>query len=124
MIVTIPGCPDEGLSPNARLHWRRHAKLKAEARGTAKWAAHDAVPMAQDWPAFDGPVRVRITIGWGKGRKRVDPDNALAMLKYHLDGLTGIVWADDKLCRFAPVEQTRDPDGRGYVELRITEETT
>jgi hypothetical protein len=119
LTIDVPGCPDAGLSPNARLHWRPRSRIVAEAKGHAKWAAHDVMPFAEDWPAFDGSVMVRATIAWAKGRRIVDGDNALAMLKPYVDGLNGIVWRDDKLCTFAPVVQERDPEGFGFVRFEV-----
>ena len=52
----------------------------------------------------------------------MDADNALASCKAIIDGIAaaGIV-ANDKQCRFTPVEQVRDPAGRGYVRVQMTE---
>jgi hypothetical protein len=118
LVIRLPVCPDAALSPNSRKHWAARLRPKAQARQMAYLAAREAC-WEDAWPAFDGPVTVRITIGWAKGRKSVDGDNALAMCKSYVDGLNGIVWADDKLCRFEPVEQERDKDGVGYIVLEI-----
>jgi hypothetical protein len=81
MRIVIPGCPDAVLSPNSRSHWRVKATAVARARQDAYYATIDRVPyLAQsEVPVFEtGKIIVRPVIGWGKGRKRMDGDNALA----------------------------------------------
>lgn len=124
--VTIPLCPPQACSPNGGWHWKEKAAAKAQLRMAAKGAALNArwryLGMFLGGAIFEGPVVVAPMICWGKGRRTVDGDNALAMLKAAIDGCTDAsIWRDDRQCRFDPVTQGRDPDGLGFVRLEITE---
>lgn len=119
VLLTIPACPDAVLSPNARSHWSRRASLVRDARWLAETVARNHLRDAS-LPVFDGPVTVRATIAWGRGRQTVDADNALAMLKPTFDGLNRIVWEDDRQCMFLPVEQQRDPAGVGFIVIEVS----
>ena len=90
--VIVPGVPDPELSPNARVHRMVRARKVKQFRETAGWAAKAAAP---DSP-ITGPVRVIATICWPKGRKRHDADNAVSLCKPLFDGLSGIIWQDDR----------------------------
>jgi crossover junction endodeoxyribonuclease RusA len=118
--IRLPICPDAALSPNARVHWRRKAAAVKELRQVARYVACMSM-WSQHWTTATGPVTVRATIGWGKGRRAMDGDNALSTLKAAFDGLTDAeLWSDDRRCRFEPVAQVRDPEGRGYVEIEVS----
>lgn len=120
--VTIPGTPPRCLSPNAsrELHWGTKTKAKNQLRRDAERAAVAVRNTCGGGPLFTGQVRVRTTVAWEKGRKLMDGDNVLASLKVLYDGITAAqLWRDDRDCIFEPVEQTRDPEGRGYVVVRL-----
>lgn len=90
--VIVPGVPDPELSPNARVHRMVKARKVKQWRETAGWAAKAAAPVEP----IAGPVKVTATICWPKGRKRHDADNAVSLCKPLFDGLTGIIWQDDR----------------------------
>jgi Holliday junction resolvase RusA-like endonuclease len=121
MRIVIPGNPDRVLSPNRRAHWSQKALATKRLREWAYWPARQAVIESDDpIPIFAGAVRVKPTIAWGKGRKRMDGDNALGCLKPVWDGFTDAgFWGDDRYVIFEPVEQIRDPEGVGYVAVEV-----
>ena len=93
--VVLPLCPARELSPNAREHWASKARAVKTMRRAAWACAHET--LNGERPMLTGPVLVDATIGWAKGRKTVDPDNAVAMLKSAIDGLTDAgLWANDR----------------------------
>jgi len=90
--VVIPGVPDPELSPNARVDRRVKARKVKQWRETAGWAAKAAAPERP----LAGPLAVTATICWPRGRRRHDADNAVSLCKPLFDGLSGIVWEDDR----------------------------
>lgn len=123
LTIRVPMVPAPELSPNARPHYQAKAKRVRQLREAAKFAAVSARNTVGGGPLFRGVIHVRATIGWPKGRRRVDGDNALASLKACWDGFTDAhLWSDDRYCLFHPVEQVKDPDNLGYVEVRVSTE--
>ncbi len=130
--ITVPMCPPTELRPNARttvgargprnLHWQDKRKIAATFRDAAYWPAREVgltVPLA--WR--DGvPVRCRITIAWGPGRRTMDGDGALSACKHAIDGTCAGLGIDDRILTFEPVIQERDPAGLGYVVLELWQE--
>lgn len=96
---------DPLLSPNARAHWAKRHKHGATARETAGWLAREQRPVRP----LSGPLAVSVTICWAGQRGRLpDADNALAMCKPVLDGLTDAgVWWDDRSIERLTVRQER-----------------
>jgi Holliday junction resolvase RusA-like endonuclease len=120
IVVVVPMCPAPELSPNARPHYQAKAKKARQFREAAKFAAVCARNTVGGGPIVRGVIHVHPTIGWAKGRRTVDGDNALAMLKNCFDGFTDAhLWADDRYCVFHPVEQMRDPEGLGFVRVEL-----
>lgn len=71
-------------------------------------------------PILAPPVTARITVAWGKGRKRMDGDNLLASLKRGcIDVIAQKIGVDDKHFIFQPVEQTRDKEKLGYMVVTL-----
>ena len=101
--VNIAGVPDADLSANARSHWAVKARKVKALREFAGWQARENAPPEP----ISGPVMVRVSIGWPKGRKRQDPTNVEHCLKAVIDGLTDAgFWADDRLVTIArPIVQ-------------------
>ena len=102
---------DPLLSPNARAHWAKRHKHGASARREAGWLAKEQRPAHP----LTGPLAVSVTICWAGKRGRLpDADNALAMCKPALDGLTDAgVWGDDRQIEQLTVRQERlDAVGR------------
>lgn len=96
---------DPLLSPNARAHWAKRHKHGTTARETAGWLAREQRP-AQP---LSGPLAVSVTIYWAGKRGRLpDADNAMAMLKSVVDGITDArVWLDDRQIEQLTVRQER-----------------
>lgn len=52
----------------------------------------------------------------------MDPTNVMGMLKAVWDGLEDVcVYENDRQVKRLEVDQKRDPDGAGYMEVEITE---
>lgn len=91
--VIVP-VPENGLWPNARVHWARKARLVKQSRGLAFLVAREAAKNA-GWvnPISRPTLQTTFML---PGRRR-DPDNCIAALKSVLDGITDAgVWSDDR----------------------------
>ena len=104
--------PPAGLSPNARLHWSRKAKLAKAYRADCHWLDRHAEP---DAPA-DGPIPVRITF-CPKDRRKRDIDNMLASFKAGLDGVADALGVNDS--RFEITICRGDVTKTAHVEVRL-----
>lgn len=117
--VVIPGTPDACLSLNGRAHWRVKNKHAKAYRQTAKYAAMAA--RAEQGP-IRGAVMVHYVFAWEKGRKRMDFDNLVGLAKPALDGLVDAgIMGDDRYVVGMTAEQTRDPNGVGYLQVTVKE---
>lgn len=88
--ITLPW-PPTGLSPNARNHWAKLAKLKKQYRQACALTAmsQGVKPMAPD-------SRLHLEIEFVPPTRRAfDLDNALARIKAGLDGLVDVLKVDD-----------------------------
>jgi len=122
--VTIPGTPGRSLSQNARLHWRIMRRDARQARGDACYATYGAINDAGVVPdKLTLPLTLDIVIAWEKGRKRMDQQNAVGILKATVDGVADALRIDDRHFIIGAVEQQRDPNGLGFVCVIITEAT-
>lgn len=90
MIIKLPW-PPTGLSPNARNHWAKLAKLKKAYREACFWQAMEqgARPMQAS------KLHLTLTF-YPPTRRAYDLDNALARIKAGLDGLADVLKVDDK----------------------------
>lgn len=105
IVVTIPE-PPRVLHPNARPHFMAKANAAKKYRATCKVLALAASRNTR--PMLKAPT-VRIVWKLGKGRKRVDPDNALSSLKAAWDGLCDAgVFDGDRSVRYEPIEFVRN----------------
>jgi len=89
LTITLPW-PPAGLSPNARNHWAKLAKLKRQYREACAWtaASQGAHPMNAD--------KLHLTLTFvPPTRRQYDLDNALARMKSGLDGLADALRVDD-----------------------------
>jgi Holliday junction resolvase RusA-like endonuclease len=113
--VLIPGTPPRALSANGRSHWRAKAEHVRAYRETARLAA-----LAAGAEPVAGSVRLRLTYGWERGRKRVDFDNGVALAKAAIDGIVDAgVMGDDRYVVAVELAQERDPEGRGYLIVEV-----
>lgn len=117
--VTIPGTPHACLSLNGRAHWRVKNKHAKQYRETAMWAAQAA---RSEQGSIRGAVMVHLEFGWEKGRKKMDFDNLVGLAKSGIDGLVDAgIMSDDRYVVGMTAEQTRDPNGVGYLRITIRE---
>lgn len=102
--LVLPWPPKE-LSPNARVHYMKKAKVVADFREECGWIGREGIqlPSVTGMRLHDSrryplrpPVRARVTFVVPDRRRR-DIDNLLAMLKPAWDGLTdaGVLEGDD-----------------------------
>lgn len=122
--VRIPFQPGRCLSPNARCGWKGRMRDTREARNAAYYATVGVfwAPTALTMRLGDGRLRVDWTIAWGKGRRRMDDDNAAACTKPYRDGIADALGVDDKRFATGSLTQMRDGSGAGYVEATLTAE--
>jgi crossover junction endodeoxyribonuclease RusA len=90
MIIKLPW-PPTGLSPNARNHWAKIAKLKKQYRESCFWHAMEQGAR----PIQSASLHLTLTF-YPPTRRQYDLDNALARMKAGLDGLADVLKVDDK----------------------------
>jgi crossover junction endodeoxyribonuclease RusA len=83
--------PPTGLSPNARNHWAKLAKLKKQYREACFWTAKEQML----GPIEASSLHLTLTF-YPPSRRAYDLDNALARIKSGLDGLADVLKVDDK----------------------------
>jgi crossover junction endodeoxyribonuclease RusA len=115
MDVFVPMEPDKNLGPNSRMHWRAKAGLIADSRAAAKYATINALHLAGLVFPKERAIQISASIHWGKGRKRMDYDNSLSILKSYLDGLAEALDVDDKHFDIRTVEQVQKAPVPGVV---------
>ena len=116
----ITKIPSASLSPNSRSHWRvKHKASKAIKRSTALGVR---IALALDGKPEDLPwheVELQATY-YHKCKRRRDPDNLVALLKYPIDGLVlGGLLIDDDMITIKPVNRLIDKDNP-RLEMVIT----
>lgn len=120
MRVVLPW-PDRRLSPNARLHFRVTAPVKAKARKDAAYLTYDAMPggarEVRQHFAGDGPIRYRVTFYPPDSRFR-DDDNMIAMFKSARDGIADALGVNDR--RFKPEYYFEAPSKPGRIEVELS----
>lgn len=117
LTITIPGKIDPALSPNARVHWRILARVKSEAKEMAALYTRQAAD-GIDTTGVDRAT-YHIERGIMKRGKALDADNLTASVKGHLDGIALALGVDDRHWHPGTVSQVRDPDGIGYLSIRL-----
>lgn len=117
IVAEIPTVPDIVLSPNSRKHWRvvhrAKKKLRDESRKAMK-AAIGATPINAEG------FRLELEIAWPKCRRKQDTDNAYAMCKALIDGISDALGIDDKHLSTLDVTQTRSGANPGKVTAVVT----
>jgi crossover junction endodeoxyribonuclease RusA len=109
--LTLPWPPVE-LSPNARLHWAKVAKVKAKYRQQC-WAA---TKEANAKIVADGKLTL-VVIFYRPSNRLMDRDNLLARMKSGLDGVCDALGINDN--RFDPISISVSNNLGGYVKLAI-----
>ncbi len=93
MTTVVLPWPPKDLSPNARVHWAKLAKVKKAYRHACRTLA-----MQAGWSAFRradwGPLHVSLVF-YPPDRRLRDQDNMLAAMKSGLDGLADAMGRDD-----------------------------
>lgn len=110
-IKIITKIPSAALSPNSRSHWRvKHRASKSVKKATAAGVQIalliDGKPEGIPWHK----VELQATY-YHKCKRRRDPDNLIALLKYPIDGLVmGGLLVDDDQITLKPVQRLIDKD--------------
>ena len=117
LVITIPGKHDWRLSPNVKLFWATENKLKGAAIEMASLYARQAAH-GFDTSGVESAT-YHIELGKAKGGKQKDADNLVASCKAHLDGIAAALGVDDRGWTLGTVTQVRDPDGIGYLSIRL-----
>ena len=120
-VITIPGTPHAGLSPNSREDWRKKARLVRDSRYLARMAALEQYGQVAP---LRSPVMLHATVAWEPRRQRMDVTNIIAALKSYEDGLVDAkIMPDDRGVLGWTIEQGRDPDKRGWTRITVKEVT-
>lgn len=122
LTIRVDMTPASCLSPNRSKgrHWAVNKKPKNDLIYATKKGLSDANKYGWlDRITFTPPVTVEIQVRWEKGRKEMDGDNLLASLKACIDEVAKYINVDDKHFNFAPIEQGRDPQGRGFMFVTV-----
>tara|TARA_R110000824_G_scaffold190006_2_gene371398 strand:+ start:4026 stop:4406 length:381 start_codon:yes stop_codon:yes gene_type:complete len=119
-VKVITKIPSAALSANSRSHWRvKHKASKAVKKATAAGVQIaillDGKPDSMPWHV----VELEATF-YHNCKRRRDPDNLVALLKYPIDGLVlGGLLIDDDMITLKPVNRLIDKDNP-RLELLIT----
>lgn len=119
MIVTfrIPIDIPRLANPNVRAHWRAKHRANQEMKNTTIMAIRASGLLAIEQPT--PPITLNYTVARAKGRQKLDDDNIKSSLKYLQDGIADEIVIDDRHITVGSVEQIRDPDGVGYIDVDI-----
>lgn len=90
----IPTAPDPALTPN-RAYRRGGWQPRRAAASQLRYFTWAAAVNSRPSEPISGPVVVSAVIQWPKGRRRLDYDAAVSVLKPVLDGLTDAGWWRD-----------------------------
>ena len=115
LTVTLPWPPAE-LNPNARAHWRKHARSTKAYRNTC-WALSYQSRVKVTW---EGDIHVWLDYYYPNRRSR-DEDNLIASSKAALDGLADALKVNDSRFRLHPdffLDQVREG---GSLVVRLTQ---
>ena len=119
LLVEIPATPPSDLSPNARIHHMKRARLTKPLREAAYYTTLSAIhhnPEAA--AAIRAATRVKVSwvVKWEPRRKTtIDRRNLGAMLKGIEDGIADALQVNDRYFDDVSIEQERDPDGFGWT---------
>lgn len=120
LIVVIDRTPHRYLMPNSGKHRRTREPYADALKQSAAAGALNALN-GKPW-RWDGPIRLRIEIYWGKDpqtkrwHNTVDWDNAIASVKAAIDGIFAKIDANDRqIAQFDTPQQFRDKQGAGYM---------
>jgi hypothetical protein len=111
--------PTAPLSPNSRSHWRTKHKASKRLKNITALSTSSAIAREESVEPRYHEVTLLATY-FHNCRRRRDPDNHIAMLKYAIDGLVlgGLLVDDDKIT-LKPVQFAIDKDNP-RLELFVT----
>lgn len=116
LTVTIPGTVDHKLTPNGTRHRMERYRLNEELKERVGWAIKAGYPQLKP---MSGPVELLYIVFWEAGRKRMDADNFCSAMKGAQDAIAAAIGVNDKHFIAPKVIQTRDEQGRGFIEIHI-----
>jgi len=122
LTVTIPLSVSADLSPNARVLWPVRYRATETAKTATHYAMREAIDLDDPVACFQRapwPLTLNYTIGLGKGRRRMDDDNAIACMKPIRDQVAICLGMDDRHFLTGTIDQVRDPEKRGFVRVTI-----
>lgn len=112
--------PHSGLSPNARLHWARRAKLIKLARAEAAALTYDAMSLGlrEIRLHFRSMETIPLTVRFvPPDRRWRDDDGMIGSFKAMRDGIADALGVND--VKFRPQYQFADPCKPGRVEVEL-----
>lgn len=113
-MIVLPW-PNAGLSPNARLHWKPKADLKAAARADAAKEVLAQVPPCDRYRLRQAEV-IPVTITFYPPDKRHrDDDNMIGSFKAARDGIADALGVNDR--RFRPHYFFAEPEKPGRITV-------
>lgn len=119
MVIITTALPTTPLSPNSRAHWRTKHKASKRLKDITAFSTATAIVREQLVGTPFHEVTLLATY-YHNCRRRRDPDNHIAMLKYAIDGLVlgGLLIDDDKIT-LKPVQFAIDKENP-RLELLVT----
>lgn len=118
LTVRLPW-PDPGLSPNARLHFRKLAELKRGARHEARILTLEALNVRPLPFGKKDRLAVEAVYCPPDHRRRDLFENMPASIKAHVDGVFDALEVNDNQVRRAVGEWGEVDAGDGYVVLTL-----
>ena len=109
-VLIVTKIPSAALSPNSRSHWRVKHKASKSIKKTTATSVHTAtaLDMTEGMPWHE--VELQATY-YHSCKRRRDPDNLIALLKYPIDGLVlGGLLLDDDMITLKPVIRLIDKE--------------
>lgn len=109
-VKVVSKIPSAALSPNSRSHWR----VKHKASQSIKKSTAASVRIAISMDQVEGLPWHEVTLQatyYHSCKRRRDPDNLVALLKYPIDGLVlGGLLIDDDMITLKPVQRLIDKE--------------
>jgi len=114
--IRIPVVIDPALTGNGRAHPMKKHRLFQQLKGVTMLMVRTTGPDV--YPFL--PWVLDYTVARPKGKQGLDDDNIKIGLKGIQDGIAEELGLDDRYIMIGTVEQTRDVDGIGFVDVTIT----